>query len=423
MPQPVTAEEIRLQKSGFDEHLMLFDLEVYGHHANYIRLIVDYWIQQGNKKPLSIIVAPEFMERHRQLVESSKQAPNQTVTFYPITIEEERRLSGNESRFKRLFRRFQEWQLLGQYAAKLNASQCLVMLIDQLQLPAILQRKLPCKTSGIYFQPSFHYQFFEASPKGSSPLLKVLRDKIFIYQFFKHDQLKNLYCLDPYATEAIKADFPNASIWHLPDPIASPEPCDLQALSTFKEKFDLEDKRHHFLLFGNLDQRKGLFQILDALFKLPPTICRQICLVFVGRIDPTVADSLTSKIKTVTEATEAKIVTRFDFVSDEEVNLYFESADTIMALYQNHLGMSGILLWAAAYQKPVISQEFGLMGEIVRQHQLGITVDSSSPIEIAQALSTILTEGTLAVYNPDSAARFSKMHAEETFAANILSHL
>ena len=69
---------------------------------------------------------------------------------------------------------------------------------------------------------------------------------------------------------------------------------------------------------------------------------------------------------------------------------YFQIADVVLAPYQRHVGMSGILLLAAAANKPVLCSNYGLMGEMVRRYHLGLTVDSSQPQEIAKGLIKFL---------------------------------
>ncbi|NJN73985.1 MAG: glycosyltransferase [Limnothrix sp. RL_2_0] len=112
-----------------------------------------------------------------------------------------------------------------------------------------------------------------------------------------------------------------------------------------------------------------------------------------------------------------QIITRYEFIPDSEVHAYFQIADVVLALYLRHIGMSGILLLAAESGTPVLSTDYGLMGEIVRQYKLGATVNSGNPIEIAQKFRQIVstdlfTDG----FNPVVAKQLVEGNSVEKFA-------
>ena len=50
--------------------------------------------------------------------------------------------------------------------------------------------------------------------------------------------------------------------------------------------------------------------------------------------------------------------------------------------------MSAVLVRAAAAGKPVLSSDYGLMGQLVKTQQLGQAVDAESPVAVADALAT-----------------------------------
>ena len=80
--------------------------------------------------------------------------------------------------------------------------------------------------------------------------------------------------------------------------------------------------------------------------------------------------------------------------------------------------MSGILNLAAAKQKPVISSDYGLMGELVGQYGLGVTVDSTDPQKIAGGIERILAL-TDADYNSLKVKQFAELNSAERFAQII----
>ena len=229
--------------------------------------------------------------------------------------------------------------------------------------------------------------------------------------------------LDPYAVDFISHNLPKVRINHLPDPVALIEPLAQEAVFAFKEKQNIDSQRKVFLVFGNLDERKGIFQILESLQKLDKYLHQKICLVFAGKANPAFSKQFNAKVSKLLDRFPLQIISRFEFLVEQEVNSWFEVANVILAPYQNHIGMSGILLLAAAHQKPVISQDFGLMGETVRKFKLGLTVDSFNPESIAMAI------GDCAINSPDSycnrqlMSKFANIHDSNNFVFTLLENI
>jgi glycosyltransferase involved in cell wall biosynthesis len=113
---------------------------------------------------------------------------------------------------------------------------------------------------------------------------------------------------------------------------------------------------------------------------------------------------------------------RDEFVPEEDVQLYYRSADIILAPYQRHVGMSGVLVNAAAAQKPLLCSNYGLMGEITRQWQLGLTVDSTSPDEIAKGLTEFLAKESV-LDNKSQMKAFAMANSTNNFAKKVFQNV
>ena len=117
-----------------------------------------------------------------------------------------------------------------------------------------------------------------------------------------------------------------------------------------------------------------------------------------------------------------QLVTHDKFIPDEQIQPYFGLADIVLALYQHHIGMSAILIRAAAAGKPVLASDYGLMGELVRRHQLGCAVDSTQPAAIAQELATFLAGQPSSTLNLQKAAQFAQENHAACFAQAICDY-
>lgn len=408
------------QHQKHDRRLMLFDLKVTGHHASYIRHLVQYWCKYKLPGSLIILVSPEFIRRHEAVVRLADVS--ETVQFVAISDEETAELPATQSGFDRALHNLKEWQVLCKYAAKLQITHCMILYLDTCELPLLLGLTPPCKISGIYFRPTFHYNDFPGQTFTLKDRLQQWRDRIFIYRTLRNPQLKTLFCLDPFASKQINRIYKTTKALTLPDPVEIPSQVEILP-EDLKAKLKIQPDRKIFLLFGSLDERKGIYKVLDALLLLSPEQCQQICLFLVGRANPTEEALINACITEVCQKQPVQIITELEFVSEQAMQAYFHLADVILALYQRHVGMSGVLLQAAAAKKPVLSSNYGLMGELVRRYKLGLALDATSTNEIAQGFTQFLDNSTIIPYDKENVRAFAEQNIAEKFADVVFQHL
>ncbi|OLP20495.1 hypothetical protein BST81_00260 [Leptolyngbya sp. 'hensonii'] len=407
---------------------MLFDLSIRGHHPNYIQQLIRYWNEHAVLGSLEIVVSPKFLEEHADVVELSKHLHRDDIRFIAIATEEEAALKSRGSFFSRIVRAFQELRLLHKYAAIVQATHCLIMYFDTAQIPLAVGINLPCPFSGIYFRPTLHYNELMGKPLSWKEQLNQGRERFILSRVLNHPQCHRLFCLDPFAVRHFQTRGDHHVI-HLPDPVSvqpaivQPELQEQQEL--LKRSLGVAPERRVLLLFGALTKRKGIVQLLDvdAVALLTPEQAQQLCLLLVGEIRPGEQAVVDGKIAAIRNSLPVQIITHYEFVSDASVTSYFQLADVVLAPYQRHVGMSGILLQAAAAQKPVLSSDYGLMGKLVRQHKLGLTVDSAVPARIAEGLARCLTEPPVTLADRQKMGHWVEQHAADHYAATIFQYL
>lgn len=403
-----------------ERKIVLFDLSVRGHHPNYIKHLIKCWHEHELLGHLDIVVSPRFLTEHSEVVDLASSYDRENINFVAIAPEEEAALNSRKSRFKRAFRNFQEWQIFCKYAEKLKADRCLLMYFDTCELPLALGAKSPCSFSGIYFRPTFHYNKFGNYNPSWQDRFQQLREKLFLSRILRNSQLKNLFCLDAFAVKHLDKFNTHVRAIALPDPVEVLNNSETQ-LKNLKKEFGIEENRQVFLLFGALTARKGIYQLLDAISTLPPDLCQKMCLLLVG--ESNIQAQIKTKIDIICQSKPIQIIGQYEFVSEQDVQAYFQMADVVLAPYQRHVGMSGILLLAAAAQKPVLSSNYGLMGEIVQRYELGLTVDSTVPEEIAKGLTRFLVEDTDKLCDRTKMKSFAEQNSAEEFARVIFEHL
>jgi hypothetical protein len=74
-------------------------------------------------------------------------------------------------------------------------------------------------------------------------------------------------------------------------------------------------------------------------------------------------------------------------------------------------------------QRPVLSSDYGLMGELVRRYQLGIAVDSTQPEAIASGFRQFLHQDPATVGDRTQMQTFADLNHGDRFAATIFRTL
>lgn len=398
-----------------DRQIMLFDLAITGHHSVYIKYLIQHWQRQQLSGKLHVVVIPEFLTRHSDVVAIAAS----NIQFTAIAESEAAHLDQQKSLSAR---GFTEWKLFCQYARQLQVTQGVLMQFDIFQLPLMLQKRSPCDISGIYFRPTFHYPEFAHYRPTRPELMRQWRQKLILALALRHPQFKQLFSLDPFAVKSIARFSPQVAAIPLPDPVEKHDYADLAA-AQLRQELGIEPGRKILLLFGEISQRKGIYPILAAVQALPTDVGRQICLLVAGPIEPTEQAVIQAALDRLAASPSVQLVTRIQYVKGREVQRYFAVADVILALYQRHVGMSSILVHAAAAEKPVLASNYGLLGELVQRHRLGLVVDSESHTAIEASISACLNQSPDQLCDQKEMAAFADHHTHEKFSTTIFSNL
>jgi glycosyltransferase involved in cell wall biosynthesis len=319
-----------------------------------------------------------------------------------MTEAEQKALDAAQSSWGRSYR---QYRLIVDYANRLKATQCLLLYFDSCQLALVLGLPLPCSVSGIYFRPTFHYSRMAHATPSPREWLQQQREQIFLHRVLTHPKFKTLLCLDPFVVDEINQRFKAGKAVYLPDPVESAVASEAQ-VEMLRTRFEVKNDRKVMLLFGRLDDgRKGVAQLLDAVSTLPNEAAGKLCLMLIGFATPEAREQIEARVNQIRQAHPLQIISNYDYVPEEEVQAYFQLADIVLAPYQRHVGSSGILLQGAAAGKPVLCSNYGLIGDLTRRYQLGVTVDTTQPSEITKGIIR-LTEAV-----PDEVCDRAKMQA------------
>ena len=395
--------------------LLLFDLNPTGHHAGYLHHLIRYWQEWDVAGELVVVVSPAFLTMHPNTVALAQEAT--TVHLLAISETEE---NHRQSQSRQVLQMQYEWNLVVDYAQQWQVKQVLLMYFDTFQMALVLARRVPCPVAGIFFRPVFHYEAWGHPPTNGREKLQQWRKRQLIRFVVRRRALKTLFCLDPFVVPTLDQWAGRHVATYLPDPVEV-YPTTEADVTALRHKLGIESARQVMLVFGQLDERKGLFTLIDALKRLTPAQQANWCLLLVGPVEDSIASALNSSLDTLTSQTAVQLVRHHSFVPEPDIQPYFAASDVIMTLYQRHIGMSAVLVRAAAAGKPVLSSDYGLVGQLVKTRRLGQTVDAENPVAVADALATFGRANWLV--DLGAMAQFAEQNQASQYAKTIFNTL
>ncbi|MCU0471312.1 MAG: glycosyltransferase [Arcicella sp.] len=388
------------------KNILIFEPDASGHHSGYLYHLIINYLQNNYNFKLLVLVAPNFFTEHPQIIEKTI---SKNVVWLSFSEEEYQRWLQPKSVLQRA--NF-EWKLFCQYAKTYNAHEGLLMYIDYLQLAILTQTPPPCLISGILFRPTL-VNYHADSWKEK---LNHWRKALILKQVLKQKVVRHIFNLDPFATQFIQEKWGSKKVQFLPDPVQIYP--SQQSISDTKTLLGIERNRTVFLIFGFLDSRKGISDVMNALEAIDKEKSKKGTLLLVGPWEESERQKFDNQLDTLKNKTYFQILLVDKFIPDEEIQPYFEITDYVLALYDKHIGMSAITVRAAAAQKPLLTYDFGLMGKMVSEHELGLIVKQDLP----DTIEKLLTEN-VEVGNKQKMKQYADLNRAENYAKVILEAL
>ncbi|MFI5164223.1 MAG: glycosyltransferase [Bacteroidia bacterium] len=145
-----------------------------------------------------------------------------------------------------------------------------------------------------------------------------------------------------------------------------------------REKLNIPSGKKVILFFGFIRDYKGLDLLIDAMSKLND----EYVLVIAGEVYGSF-DKYDQQIEKL--GVKNKISLHVRYISDDEVPLFFSSADVCVLPYRSAT-QSGITSISYHFDLPLIATDTGGLKESILHNKTGIIVDSPDPNMIAKAI-------------------------------------
>jgi len=238
---------------------------------------------------------------------------------------------------------------------------------------------------GVAMRPSFHYpKMGIISPSNS---LGAVKNVLFL-RLLGNKHLKHLLSIDEPLIEYVRDQNKAAS----EKIVFLPEPSDLEELidaNEAKQKLGVNLDQKLILVYGALSSRKGVIELLRSVSDF--AYQKNVGVVLAGKIQDELLSHLDAHwIKALQQ--DGRLIILNNFVSEEEEIILFSAADIVWLGYREHYTASGVLVQAACAGLPVIACKEGLIGWQTRRHKLGIDLNPTDNISIAEAIAKLTEE-------------------------------
>jgi len=399
-------------------HLLIFEPDPRGHTLEWVEHIQGTAATHPQSPKISFVVAPALANALRERTLRSNQATASQIDILSLS-EREQKLCHHRLLAVSGFAR---WWIARRYLRRTGANRVLFLALDHLSLPLGLGFKMAGgDITGILFRPSVHYATFGTYQPGLKERVRDARKHALYSGMLNNRAVHTVFSLDPYFPAYAAARYRSgAKVIALGDP-AHPAPRPTTSERGLANT--MPNGRRAFVLFGEITERKGILPLLAALPLLPVHIAQQTAMTIAGRIDAGLqrqVDDAVAQARRAQPSLWLHVENRR--IADGEVTALVERSDFVLAPYQRFVGSSGVLLWAAQLGKPVISQDYGLVGQLTREHGLGLAVDTSDPRTIAHAIVIAVERGAAAYGDIQRMRAFSAAQRPDVFATSLLAH-
>lgn len=154
-----------------------------------------------------------------------------------------------------------------------------------------------------------------------------------------------------------------------------------------KRRLGIESRERTILFFGAIRPYKGLEHLVAAFQRIAPKH-QGYRLIVAGEPKKGSAQYLRNIQKTIeSDASREKVVQKFEFIPDDETELYFKAADVLVLPY-TLIFQSGVLFLAYSFGLPVIAADVGSFRDDIIQGKTGYLCRSCDAADLAFTIET-----------------------------------
>lgn len=251
----------------------------------------------------------------------------------------------------------------------------------------------------LMFFPTWHYPSTFGDQLSKGERARALFREGLVRRWRTRRDAGTTYTLDEVCTRRWAAQRGRPVAWLPEPPVAAP---------------DEATARAGCVVYGALSRHKGLPLVAAAL----EAAGQGLQVTIAGTVAPDLGDSIDDLLLRMRSG-GAQVDLRARRHSEAEGLELLGSASCAVLAYPRHIGMSRVLVEAASVGTPVVTNNFGLLGYLVRQHHLGDVVACDDPLQLAGSLRAF-SDPTRAEIHSAALRNFSARYSEASFRRALM---
>lgn len=384
---------------------LFFDIGSSGHHAEFFENVIGFL--DNEKAQESIIIASPIIKDRLQNFKK-ENAANINLIF--ISEKQLNYIYNGSGRTKKGFR---ELEVLKSFLDVYKPAHIIFLNLGVHLVPlAFLKLNYKPTITGIYLNNLSFVDRGNTLSIKRKIFTRKYRQLLNLRIMFLNKCIKKIYILnDQRAVGFLNSKFKNKF-----EMIHDPLPANCFHLS---ENFKT-NRVFTFLMIGQIQDRKGVIEFLNALEHIKFKLKNKIKILFAG---PACANddygrrviSLIEKLKS--DNISFELMNKF--VDPEDLTNMISNSDCILAAYKKHFVSSGALGYACRFQKPLLVNNEGFLGEFVNENKIGLAVDAADSKKYSMSLIRILNGDY--EYNISFAKKFSSQTSPKIFVEKLIT--
>lgn len=345
---------------------LIFETDLLGHRLEYLH---HYYVGAVDRQDQEYVfcLPSSFSEMKRKYVWPT--SPN--IRFCLFSLKEQESYSNK----KPYLFAFNASKLLARYVKKEKVDR--VLLTTIMPLVPFINLFLPrdVKVRGIMY--NFYFYNEDEYTK-----LRLYYEKLRLWFCAISKQVECIYTLnDSQSSNRLNKIYGTHKFTPIVDPVPEINPDDYPSL---RKELKIPDSNMVFLHFGAMDKRKGTLYILDAIDLLSKEQLKNMTFIFAGQVLDCIKEQFYEKYKKVLN--KCHIILYDEFCDYEFLYSLCNTADIILIPYLITNHSSGVIGYSAVFDKPVIGPSRGLIGNLIKNNNLGVTMNQIDAYHLANQL-------------------------------------
>ena len=346
---------------------IVFDDTITGHHLEYLS---HYHALAGRKREEQFLfLLPKEFEKEKHTINWTDE---ENITVRYISDSDMAKCK-NGNIFVAAWRKS---QLVAKKARKENAGR--VILTTLIEFMPFLLFFIPnnCILSGII------YRIYLRDNNMSG--IRLWLEKLRFFLMARIHKKSILYILnDKKSVCTLNKEYNTTKFKFLPDPVPN---IDISKAKDIRKELGISDNKYIYLHFGGLTERKGTLEILKAILETDEETLSNKCFIFAGKIYDDIKEKFYSLYEKASQKTD--ILVFDEFCQYGFLYNLCQTCDCILIPYKMVNLSSGILGYAAVFNKPVIAPDKGLIGDLVRDNHLGLVLNNVTAAGLSRTIGT-----------------------------------